>query len=212
MKLRTPNEAIVDRFLLLYLLFTIRKKGYNITGYTKLQKLLYKIEETFYRERYKGLNYNFVFWKHGPFDPQIKWDVEDLQQTNLIKPTDKVIEYTDSGKKLIETLQHVFERNSKVVEVVNKVVNELGPLNSREIKAAMYAYPKVGEKKPIRQSRKGEFILNRLEDSEASDRFYIDDSTLETLEVLFDPKAYKAIHEGLKAIKEEEGKPFTPVL
>jgi len=208
---RTVKEAIIDRVLLLYLLARTKQKGYNISGDVKLQKLLYKAEERMYLDRYKGLNYNFVRWDYGPFSQEIYVDTRDLIETGLLRKTGQAIDVSEHGVRLIEALREVLDRNRKFEQIIDRVINEFGPLKGRDIKAMIYSYPKIGERKPIRQAKKGESILQKLQDLEAKDRFWIDEKWFETLEVLFDPATYRSIKEGLKALKEEEGRPFVPV-
>ena len=210
---RTVKESIIDRLLLLYVIARTRQKGYNITGDVKLQKLLYKAEESMYLEGYKGLNYNFVRWEHGPFSQEVYVDTRDLIETGFLRSSQgKAIDVSDQGVQLIEALQEILSRNRKFEQIIDRVINEFGPYKGQKCKAVVYSYPKVGEKKPIKKVRKGEFILQKLENSEAKDRFWIDEKWFETLEVLFDPASYKSIKEGLKALKEEEGRPFVPVV
>ena len=209
---RTVKEAILDRLLLLFLIVRTRQKGYNITGDVKLQKLLYKAEERMYLSRYKGLNYNFVRWEHGPFSQEVYVDTEDLTETGFLRRYENAIDVSNQGVQLVEALRETLDKNRKIEQIIDKVINEFGPLKGQRIRAVMYSYPKVGERKTIKKTKKGEFILRKLEDSEAKERFWVDEKWFETLEVLFDPTSYKSIKEGLKALKEEEGRPFVPIV
>lgn len=210
---RDIQEAIMDRVLLLYLVAKSRKKGYNVSGHIKLQKLLYKTEERMYVSKYKGLNYSFIRWNFGPFSQEIYSDVKDLGENGFLKVRPgEVIDISDDGVQLINALGEVLEKNRKFKEIIDRVINEFGPLKGDQIKDAMYSYPKIGERKLIAEIKKGELILPRLVDSEAVDRFWIDEKWFETLRILFDPALYKSMKEGLKALKTEEGKPFIPVL
>jgi uncharacterized phage-associated protein len=210
---RTPREVLIDRLLLLFLLVRMRQKGYRVSGDVKLHKLLYKVQERMFLDRYKGLNHTFIFWKHGPFSQEIYSDTADLRETHLLRKThDRTIDVSEDGAKLVSAIHEAFRRNSKVQDYVERVVNEFGPYSGKEIKAVMYSYPKVGERKPIGSAKPGEFILGKLDDSEARDSFWLDDEWLETLEVLFDPSSYKSMTQGLKALREEKGKPFVPIL
>jgi len=209
---RTVKEAILDRLLLLFLIVRTRQKGYNITGDVKLQKLLYKAEERMYLSGYKGLNYNFVRWEHGPFSQEVYVDTEDLTETGFLRRYENAIDVSNKGVQLVEALRETLDKNRKIEQIIDKVINEFGPLKGQRIRAVMYSYPKVGERKTIKKTKKGEFILRKLEDSEAKERFWVDEKWFETLEVLFDPTSYKSIKEGLKALKEEEGRPFVPIV
>jgi len=212
MKERDLKEAISDRLLLLYLLFKIRKKGQSVSGDTKLQKLLYEIEQRMYRNRYKGLNYNFVRWDFGPFSQEVYVDSADLEKTGFLKRhSDKSIGISDSGIRLIEMMQKDLKGDKVLEEYFDRVINEFGPYKGKGIKAAIYTSPKVGERKPIRETTKAEILLKKLDTSEAMKSFWINDRWFETLRIIFDPTFSLKVKKGLQALKEEEGKPFIPV-
>jgi uncharacterized phage-associated protein len=211
MKERNIEEAIVDRILLLYLIARTRQKGYNISGQIKLQKMLFKTEERMFLSRYKGLNYNFIRWDYGPFSPEIYFDVRDLKETGLLRDKDTV-DISEIGLQLLNALTGLLDKNRKFKEIIDRVINEFGPLKGRQIKDVMYSYPKIGEKKLIAETKKGEIILPKLEATEAEDRFWIDERLFETFRILLDPSSNKSTKEGLEALKKEEGKPFIPVL
>src|SRR3989337_740435 len=88
MEQRSLNEALVDRFILLYLVTRNRQKGYNILGPIQLQTLLYKIEEQMWLKNCKGLSYTFIRWKHGPFSQEVYSDVRDLKDTGFLNAED----------------------------------------------------------------------------------------------------------------------------
>lgn len=212
MKQRSQKEAIIDRLLLLYLLFKMRKKSYSVSGDIKLQKLLYKTEERMYNKKYKGLSYNFVRWNYGPFSQEIYVDTKDLEKTGFLRQAyDKSIGISEDGIKLIETLRGNFTKN-KLDDFFERVINEFGSLKGEDIKATVYTYPRVGGRITVGQTKKRDILLEKLDDSNASECFWIDDDCIETLSVLFDPQSHESIKKGLRALREEEGKPFTPVL
>jgi len=208
MEERNVHEAILDRLLLLYLVARTREKGYNILGQIKLQKLLYKAQERMYLSKCKGLNYNFVRWKFGPFSQEIYSDVEDLKETGFLDRR-VAVNASAKGLRLLKTLGLVFDEET--TELIDKVINEFGPYTGRQIKAVMYSFPKVGEKKTIKEAKMGEVLLTKLNEKNAKKRLLLKEQTLDTLRFLFDPLTHKAIEEGLKALKTEKCRPFIPV-
>ena len=80
------NRSITKRLLLLlYLAAKTGDKGRNILGHIKLQKLLYKTEERMIQVKCKGLNYNFIRWKFGPFSQEnFNSDVSDLKESGFL--------------------------------------------------------------------------------------------------------------------------------
>jgi uncharacterized phage-associated protein len=208
MEERSLEEAILDRVLLLYLVSRTRERGYNILGQIKLQKLLYKTQERMYLSKCKGLNYNFVRWKFGPFSQEIYSDVRDLKETGFLIPQDPA-SISEKGRNLLKMLDLVFDKET--VELIDKVINEFGPYTGRQIKTIMYSFPKVGEMKTIKEAKIGEVLLTKLHEENAKKRIQLDEQAIDTLCFLFDPSTNKTIKAGLKALKTEKCRPFIPV-
>jgi len=134
--------------------------------------------------------------------------VKDLKTVGLLR-NEEALGLSSNGEKLVRALEPIVDEQSK--EIIERVINEFGPLKGREIRASMYSYPKVGEKRVLAEVKKGETVLSKLNDRDAKRLFWIDDKWFETLRILFDPHSYQSIKKGLKALREEEGKPFIPV-
>lgn len=208
MEQRSLNEALIDRLLLLYLVTRIRQKGYNILGPVKLQKLLYKIEEQMFRKNCKGLSYTFIRWKHGPFSQEIYSDVRDLKDTGFLNTEDPA-SASEKGQHFAKIAENILNPESK--DIIERVINEFGPLNGKQLKEVMYSYPIVDEKRTIREAKEGELILSKLNEEQARKCIQVNERLLETLSIVFNPSAYKAIKSGLEAMKKEEPKRFIPV-
>jgi uncharacterized phage-associated protein len=205
---RTPEEAILDRLLLLYVVARNRERGHNILGQIKLQKLLYKTQERMYLSGCKGLNYNFIRWKFGPFSQEIYSDVRDLKVTGFLNPQDAA-SASMKGQHLLKKLGVIFDRET--VQLIDGVINEFGAYSGRQIKSVTYSFPKVGEKKTIEEAELGDLLLTKLNEKKAKKCIRLDERVFDTLRFLFDPSAHKAIQEGLEALKTEKCRPFTPV-
>jgi uncharacterized phage-associated protein len=208
MEERSLEEALIDRLLLLYVVARTRQKGYNIVGNIKLQKMLYKTQERMYLAKCKGLNFNFVRWRFGPFSQEIYSDIKDLKATGYLIPED-VASASEKGIKLLRNFDSIFDDETK--DIIERVINEFGPYSGRQIREVMYSYPKVGEKKTIEEAELGEVLLTRLKPENARKCVRIDEEKLETLRFLFDPKSNAAIQDGIRSLKTEECKPFIPV-
>ena len=205
---RSLDEALIDRLLLLYLVTRTRKKGYNILGPIKLQKLLYKIEEQMFRKDCKGLSYTFIRWKHGPFSQEVYSDVKDLKATGFLNAED-VASTSRKGQEMAKIAENILD--PEVKDIIERVLNEFGPLSGKQLKEVMYSYPIVDEKRTIREAKEGELILSKLTEEKARKCIRVNERLLETLSIMFNPSAYKAIRNSLDAMKKEEPKRFIPV-
>lgn len=208
MEQRSLNEALADRLLLLYLVNRVRQKGYNILGPIKLQKLIYKTEETLCKKKIKGLTYTFIRWKHGPFSQEIYSDVDDLKECGFLITEDEA-STSEKGRRMASIAEKLLDPETK--DTIDRVINEFGPLNGKQLKAVMYSYPVFGEMRTIREAKEGELLLSKLNEVNGKDSLKLDEDFLETLSVLFNPSACNSIKKSLAAMKTEEAKPFIPV-
>ena len=149
-EMRTKEEVIIDRLLLLYLINHVRSKGYGIQGTTfqkqvKINKLLYFVESRLFERKEKALNYFFIMWDWGPFSQETYPDVNHLTINHLLGG-DYAIEMTDNSKTLIHNIEDILWNSTSVFKEIDRVVNEFGAYNWDEIKGVAYAYPKTGTK------------------------------------------------------------------
>src|SRR3990172_5093602 len=204
MENRSLEEALVDRFLLLYVVARTRKKGCNILGHIKLQKMLYKTQERMYLARWKGFNYNFVRWKFGPFSQEIYSDVDDLKRAGYLIQEDAA-SISEKGLRLLKDFDVLLDAETK--DIIERVINEFGPYTGRQIREVMYSFPKVGEKKTIEEAEMGEVLLTRLHPEDAKKCLRADEAQLETLRFLLVPKSNKEIQDGLRSLRTDKCQP-----
>jgi len=212
---RTRYEVIVDRLLLIYLVVLNRRRGNNIHGASferqvKLQKLLYWCEHDMFQNKYKGLNYNFFKWTHGPFAQEIYIDSRHLINNGFIEENSEELRVSEKGLNLIEELTEVFTLNKDIISYMDRIVRRFGEYDADKIMNATYAFPVPGAKIPISRIRKGDLILPKLSIEQAEQSFYINDDWMETLKILFDPYLYSAINTSISEMKSDRGRPFKP--
>lgn len=216
-QIRSMGDAIVDRLLLLYLLIRNRRKGFSISGtpfetQLKLQKLLYWVEFEMFSNRYKGLNYYFFKWDHGPFAQEIYTDADDLLRNNLIIEDKRELRASEKGHELIENCGELFESNTGISNFFDRVIDRFGGYGPYDIRNATYAFPVFEKKIPIARVKKGELILPKMKSEDAEKIFYIDEEWMATLQIMFDPYFYSAIKTSLDKMKKDRGRPFRPVV
>ena len=79
---RTPEERIVDKFLVLY---TIGDAG-NSLGDTVIQKLTFLSTLKMSKQGHKGFNYSYIKLDYGPYSSELSIDVAELEKANVISP------------------------------------------------------------------------------------------------------------------------------
>ena len=216
-KIRSLQEVIADRLLLIYFVFRNRRKGNAISGtnfqrQVKLQKLLYKSEERMFLDRCKALNYHFFKWTHGPFSQELYKDVEHLESNELLCVTEDELKATEKSTDLLSHIDEIIMNKDEILGYFERIINEFGSYDWNEINDILYGYPTIGSMVLIRDVKKGDLILPKLEDSESETRIIINDDWFETLEILFDPHMYHAIVDSINAMKHDRGQPFRPVI
>ena len=216
-QIRSINEVIVDRLLLLYLLIRNRRKGFSVSGNSfgrqlKLQKLLYWVEFEMNSTGYKGLNYNFFKWKYGPFAKEIYDDTAHLLRNRLITEDKWELSVSEKGNDLLETCGEVFEFNTGISAFFDRIIERFGGYDAEDLKNATYDFPILGKKIPIERVKKGELILPKLKYEDAERVFFIDEKWMPTFQIMFDPGFYSAINTSLDQMRKERGIPFKPVI
>jgi len=160
--------------------------------------------------KYKGLNYHFFKWTHGPFAQEIYIDSRHLIKNGFMEDNFVELRISEKGSNLIEELSEVFIKNNDVFSYMDRIVRRYGEYDADKIMNATYAYPVPGAKIPISRIRKGDLILPKLSIEDAKQSFFISDDWMETLKILFDPYLYSAINTSISEMKSDRGRPFKP--
>ncbi|QOS10421.1 uncharacterized protein HfgLR_01340 [Haloferax gibbonsii] len=136
----------------------------SIHGITKLQKLLFLIEEeTAFFEEYKDdLAFEFDAHKMGPFSKHVYEEIRFLQQLNAIKTepmenesegedqlTNKIFHITPKGKKIASELASQLE--PRYNEELAEVVENYNDMELRELLHYVYTeYPSFATESEIK--------------------------------------------------------------
>jgi len=207
-KFRNPEEAIVDRVLLLYLIKKAEEKG-RIWGITKLMKLAFFAEREMVKNKVKGFNYNFYRWHLGPFTPEIYEDLEYLIENELVTEQDG-IETTNQGEEILRELEDLLKENKDVLEYIEKLMGKYASKGTGELMKS--AYETEVEIKPFKIKAKvrdvpiGYDLVTKLGETEAREAFEINDAWLETLDILLDKRAYESLKEAMESARTRPSK------
>ena len=190
----------------------LRSLGFSIKGtdfqkLLKINKLSYFIESRMYEHKIKSFNYHFRKWDHGPLAQEIYIDIDNLNETHLIKKTD-IINVQDEGKQLLRNLDEMLIDENEVIDCVKHVVREFGEYQWDEIKSTVYAYPTVDKRIRMDRIRKGTPILSKLERSEAVQAVRLNPDWFDTLKIIFNPDIYHSVKQGIESLRSDPGEDF----
>ncbi|MCX6650013.1 MAG: DUF4065 domain-containing protein [Candidatus Bathyarchaeota archaeon] len=214
---RNLEEVVSDRLLLLFLIYENRLHGNAVEGKNeferqlKLQKLLFKTEELMDKDDYKGLNYNFVRWDHGPFAIEIYMDSEDLIKTNFLERINNEIKLTEKGSKLISNLLSFFKSDKDLNLYLDRAIRQFGEYDANELKVIIKKFPsKSGIS--IKELKKGTPILIKRDEDSSKRVFKIPAHLFEELIIEFNPDMQGRLKNGLLSVRSSHLRKFRPVI
>src|SRR2546428_8271663 len=206
---RTKNEKFADLALLLYLIGLFRSKSGLYLGITKLDKLTFLSEKEMLDQKVRGFNYEFFKWHHGPLSTDIYADLDVLRRSGFVSGKDNIA-LTIQGIEALKRLSSLFKEHKLVTAPIGAVTRRSAGLTTQELTERVYGttvrYP-MGSKK-IRDIPKGWVILGPPPPERTSASFTLNDSWVETLEIILDRDGYDSLKRA--AIEAEKGvvKPF----
>jgi uncharacterized phage-associated protein len=207
-KFRNPEEAIVDKVLLLYLIKKAEEKG-RIWGITKLMKLAFFAEREMVKDKVKGFNYNFYRWHLGPFTPEVYEDLEYMIENELVAEQEG-IGVTNQGAEILMEVEGLLKENKGVLEYIENLMGKYASEGTGELMKS--AYETEVEIMPFKIKAKvrdvpiGYDLVTKLGETEARDVFEINDAWLETLDILLDKQAYESLKDGMESAKTRASK------
>ncbi len=187
---RSMHEKITDELLLLYMLDVAERLGIRIHEETRLQKLVFLAEREMLGRRYKGFNYNFIRLDYGPYSRDLRKDLETLLRAGVIKDDDaRGFILTDKGRELLRRLSKFFERNSDVLHIILKVLNEYGRLPLDQLLKEVYDLPRPlkGPEVKIRDVKMRTPLLRRLKEERAEAVIDLRHGEFKLARILLDP-------------------------
>jgi len=204
------DDALLNLFLVLYAVESSSRRGY-LYGRVKLQKLLFEAQKRMTERRLRALTYVFYRWKHGVYSPELDWGVKWLSKNGLVNVTEKGIEITETGRSLLREARELLELNKETVAIIDRM-SEIYPFETGKImKAKAYGTPAPATRALIEDVKKGEIVLNPLEDSKASKHFLIDHSWIRTLEILLEKESRESIEKAMSDARQGRIEPYRPV-
>lgn len=207
-RVRDTNEEIIDKVLLLYLINEVNKQG-ELSGITKLMKLLFFAEKEMVKNKVKGFNYNFYKWHLGPFTSEVYRDLDYLTENELVTEHE-TIELTDRGKALLKGVTYLLDENRDILTYIDNVArNHANEWASTLMDLAYETKVEIIPSKTLAKVREipnGSYLVTKLSEIEANKVFEIDRGWLETFDTLFDKEEYNSLMEAMESARTNESK------
>lgn len=185
-------EQIADKLLLIHLFAT-----HKIKDDTKAQKTVFFAESNMNEQKIKGFNYSFFKWHYGEFSRELESDLRELKQKNFITTN---LELTQDGEEILNKMKSVLQRNSDIIKRIDMFGNYTEFKSLDEVKNVAYTKIVIHGKQ-VKDLPLNEPLIQKLDDSEAKEKFEIDEGWLGTFEILLNPELKESLD---IAIAEEE--------
>jgi len=204
------RDRITNNLLLLYTIARTNELG-TMDDTLKLQKIVFHSQRNLVKMGLKAFGYNFFRWEKGPFSAELNNDLTLLTHAGLIEPA-WPLKLTESGNKLLETSQEIFEINKRFMRYIEDVVREKAPLDPDTIREETYKLtiilPRSHERMTIRDVPMGTLILFRTSDRKAKAIFSLPESWLATLEIAFNEEVRESLAKSYEDAVEGRGHEF----
>ncbi len=197
---RENVDAVQDVLLLLYLL---DKAGNNVTGTDplqakiKLMKLVYLAEKAMTDVGYKGFNFFFNIYKHGPSSRELLKTLDDLAKKKLIHIDEKTssIVLTDGGRSTIrDFVETAPEKNKEIFSVIDSTVDKYGNLPVKKILDLVYSMEvtpmhsstKINIGKEVQDGLRTRLLM-KLDSEQIKNELNVSEDWIETVNVIMNP-------------------------
>jgi uncharacterized protein YwgA len=135
---RPPTHAIVDRFLLLYLLEALQERG-TIYGRLQLHKLMFLVETaTALEEGFAHPSFPFYRWDMGPWSAELQTEANELAKTGLLTE----LQPTSRAKRLVERWTKRLELDlAPAMRCIDETLASKGRWTGAQLKEFVYKMP-----------------------------------------------------------------------
>lgn len=201
----TDKDKIANKLLLLYLIDSVNKQ-HAFLGITKLQKLVFLVENELYKKKQRALSYPFFRWDYGPMSKEIYVERKALAENGLIGK-EKHIQITKKGKDILSQCFEILEKNQEVLKIIDRITKSYSVYEA-SLKDAVYDVVDPFWNSRVRDIPQGfDLLINLFENQNIVE---IDNEWVETLDIMMDKEAYASLIDAIKdaqvnkSIKYEE--------
>ena len=122
-----------------------------------------------------------------------------MVENDLVGKTENIT-LSKRGKDLFKDLKEIFVKNREILEYIDKVVEKFADFDTNPLVRCVHdleiEVESCEEPVKIGSLNKGTDIISRIDEEDAEKTFEIDETWVETLEILMDKEFCKAIKES----------------
>lgn len=193
---RNPIEKLIDNFLLIFQI-TDALEHVRYVYETKLQKLSFLSELEMLKQRHKGFNYRFIKLNYGPFSQELRCDLGDLIQQELLKED---LRPTEEAYSLLEDFKDLLNRNEifcNKIANINRKYSQI-PTNKLVHLVHLMPHPYLRPARKIGNLSPRTPILYPIKPQMATASFHITQEEIADLELCLDKTVSSSIAEAMK--------------
>ena len=192
-KPRSPDQILVDKYLLLLSIKESEKHGWLKA--TKIQKLAFYSEYLMNSAGKKAFNLLFRRHNFGPYSDDLERDFKELSSVDYVAVNQGNITLDELGERILSDTKELIDKNRWIVNPIVESARKIAPLNTDEALDFIYALPlKSRWGNRVEDVPDGATIVKPLEEKQAKQVFCPNSAELETLDVLLDPDTAVGIY------------------
>lgn len=199
---RSPQQELIDLLLTLHAV-RIASKAEIKVGLIVMQKILFLSALEMRQSKSLTLSQTFYRWHYGPMSNEVYDDLHRASSSGLVDEIDG-LRLTEAAEGILDACTDIFEQNQSLIEPLEKAassVEDIDDLLEKVYDMSVYV-DELDEEVVIREIPEGTNILTPLWDDEASTKFNIDPSWMETLDILLHPEADQMASRSLERAKK----------
>ena len=208
---RALINRLIDQFLLAYTIGDASKRTAFLSE-TKLQKLAFISEKEMSKNNEKGFNYYFIKLYYGPYSQDLRSDLNNFVQSNIVEA-----EPAEIGTKIIPTKKclSIFEdfgsismRNRAFLKTITEVNRRYADLDFRKLLNSVYRmqsplgkYTKGRKTRTIAHFPLRAPLLKPIQKEKASGVFTLTPTEVATLEIYFEKGAFDSLTQAVESAR-----------
>lgn len=193
---RNPIEKLIDNFLLIFQITDALEYVQRVYE-TKLQKLSFLSELEMLKQKHKGYNYRFIKLDYGPFSQELRSDLGDLIQQQLLKEN---LRPSKEAYNLLEDFKDLVNRNEPFFNKISNINRKYSQIPTNKLVHLVHLMPhpylrpqrKIGKLSPRTP------ILYPIKPPMATAIFNIKQEEIADLELCLDKTISSSIAEAMK--------------
>jgi uncharacterized phage-associated protein len=189
----------------MYIIHKAQEKSHNYLGILKLQELIFLAEKNLHENGIKALTYDFFMWNRGPLSKEIYVDYKMLTHSKILNQNANIT-LSKKGRHILSDFQEIFEDNKDILKIIEDVIDAFAQYDTefivQYIQNLTLFMEGCEEPRKIMDLEKGMDLIIGLSHQDSSLSFVIDDSWVETLDILLDKELCKSIDRSEQDIKD----------